>query len=84
MRIVDLETKSMNSPRPPASSRRRDSRIEEIANRLGQASKDSTRAHRSPDRTAKKMEEQAKVFGEKLGDLRAQVDQLVRQVLCGL
>ena len=30
------------------------------------------------------MEEQAKVFGEKLGDLRAQVDQLVRQVLCGL
>ncbi|KAH9925965.1 nonmuscle myosin heavy chain b [Fomitopsis serialis] len=43
LRIVDLETKSLNVPRPSStSSRRLESRIEELTNQLNQTSKDSS------------------------------------------
>ncbi|TFK47329.1 nonmuscle myosin heavy chain b [Heliocybe sulcata] len=57
VRVVDLETKSLaSSPRPPTTSRRMESRIQELTDQLNQSSKDkseSLRLHRSADKTAR-------------------------------
>lgn len=87
---MDLETKSMNSPRPQTVSRRRESRIEELTNRLEQSSKDSTRI-RSADKNARdakfqlaesdrqrlKLEEEVKGFEDKIDQMRTHLDALV-------
>lgn len=57
VRIVDLETKSYtSSPRPPTTSRRMESRIEELTSQLNQTNKDKTdnsRLQRSADKIAR-------------------------------
>lgn len=57
VRIVDLETKSYaNSPRPATSSRRMESRIEELTSQLNQTNKDksdTSRLQRSADKIAR-------------------------------
>lgn len=57
MRVVDLETKSYaNSPRPSSTSRRLESKIEELTGKLQQESmekNDTIRAHKSADKAAR-------------------------------
>jgi len=57
VRIVDLETKSYsNSPRPPTTSRRTESRIEELTNQLNQTNRDKpegSRLQRSAEKIAR-------------------------------
>ncbi|KAF9465407.1 hypothetical protein BDZ94DRAFT_1159890 [Collybia nuda] len=57
VRIVDLETKSYaSSPRPTTTSRRMESRIEELTSQLNQTNKDKTdnsRLQRSADKIAR-------------------------------
>ena len=92
MRIVDLETKSLNSPRPaPATSRRLESRIEELTNQLSQSSKDSVRSHRTADRGVRdakyqlaetdrqrvRLEEEVKAYEAKVVTMRHTMDELV-------
>ena len=92
MRIVDLETKSLNVPRPSSTnSRRLESRIEELTNQLNQTSKDSSRLHRSADKTARdakfqlaeaerqrqRMEEEVRTYEGKISSMRQAMDELV-------
>lgn len=97
VRIVDLETKSLNSPRPaPSTSRRLESRIEELTNQLSQqASKDgSVRAQRTGERNRdarlqiaeverqrSRLEEEVKASEAKVTALREAVDKLVRATI---
>lgn len=57
MRVVDLETKSYaNSPRPSSTSRRLESKIEELTGKLQQESmekNDTIRAHKTADKAAR-------------------------------
>ena len=93
MRIVDLETKSLNSPRPaPSTARRLESRIEELTNQLQQqSSKDSLRMSRTVDRSSRdtkfqlaeaerqkaRLEEEVKSYEERLTNMRRSMDELV-------
>ena len=91
VRIVDLETKSLNHPRPVTTSRRLESRIEELTNQLNQSTKDSSRVNRSADKTARdarlqlaeseraraRLEEEVKNYESKLSGLRHSMDELV-------
>lgn len=96
MRIVDLETKSLNSPRPaPTTSRRLESRIEELTSQLSQSSKDSMRIHRTADKTARdtkyqlaeverqrtRLEEEVKSYEAKVVTMRQSMDELVRVIV---
>lgn len=92
VRIVDLETKSLNSPRPaPTTSRRLETRIEELTNQLSQASKDSVRGNRTADknrdtkyqlaesdRQRVRLEEEVKTYEAKVVTMRETMDALVR------
>ena len=98
VRIVDLETKSLNSPRPaPSTARRLESRIEELTNQLNQqASKDSSvRAQRTGERNRdarlqiaeverqkNRLEEEVKASEGKIQTLRETIDKLVRAHAC--
>ncbi|KAG8883338.1 hypothetical protein FRB97_006763 [Tulasnella sp. 331] len=57
VRVVDLETRAyVSSPRPVSTSRRLETKIEELTGKLQQESKeksDTVRAHRSADKTAR-------------------------------
>lgn len=92
VRIVDLETKSLNSPRPASTtSRRLESRIEELTNQLQQASKDSVRVNRTADRSVRdtryqlaeadrqriRLEEEVKAYEAKVVTMRETMDALV-------
>ena len=84
MRIVDLETKSMNVPRPAATSRRLESRIEELTSQLNQSTKDSSRIHRSADkalaeaeRQRSRLEEEVTAYEAKIVGMREKMDELV-------
>lgn len=91
VRIVDLETKSLNSPRPATTSRRMESRIEELTNQLQQTSKDTSRVNRSADKTARdarfqlaeaerqraRLEEEVKAYEAKVVGMRQSMDELV-------
>lgn len=91
VRIVDLETKSLNSPKPATASRRLESRIEELTNQLNQSSKDSSRVNRSADRSARdakfqlaeadrqrsRLEEEVRSYEAKLVNMRQTLDELV-------
>ncbi len=89
MRIVDLETKSLNpGPRPPTTSRRLESRIEELTSQLTQTSKESSRMHVSTDkalleaeRQRARLEDEVKNYESKIVNMRQTMDQLVR-ILC--
>jgi myosin heavy chain 9/10/11/14 len=91
VRIVDLETKSLNSPRPVATSRRLESRIEELTSQLHQSTKDTSKVSRSADKSARdaklqlaesdraraRLEEEVKNYEGKLAGLRQSMDELV-------
>ncbi|KAI0338330.1 hypothetical protein BDW22DRAFT_704784 [Trametopsis cervina] len=90
VRVVDLETRSLNSPRPVTTSRRLESRIEELTNQLNQSTKDTSRVNRSADKTARdarwqlaesdraraRLEEEVKNYEGKLLSLRQAMDEL--------
>lgn len=86
LRIVDLETKSLNpGPRPPTTSRRLESRIEELTSQLTQTSKESSRMHVSTDkalleaeRQRARLEDEVKNYESKIVNMRQTMDQLVR------
>ena len=85
MRIVDLETKSMNAPRPATTSRRLESRIEELTSQLNQSTKDSSRIHRTADkalaeaeRQRAKLEEEVTAYETKIVGMRKKMDEMVR------
>ncbi|PSS37014.1 hypothetical protein PHLCEN_2v1156 [Hermanssonia centrifuga] len=92
VRIVDLETKSLNSPRPPTTSRRLESRIEELTTQLTQTSRDSVRVHRTADRNVRdtmsqlaeadrqraRLEEENRASEARLMSMRQDMDELVR------
>jgi len=83
VRIVDLETRSLNSPKPVTSSRRLESRIEELTSQLNQSSR--SRLDRSTDRAKiqlaeadrikARMEEEIKSYAEKVESLRHHLDE---------
>ena len=88
--MVDLETKSLTSSRPaPSTSRRLESRIEELTNQLHQhSSKDSLRVHRTGDKSAKvqlaeaerlrsRLEEEVKSYESRVLTMRKTMDELV-------
>ena len=84
VRIVDLETRSLNPPRPAATSRRLESRIEELTSQLNQTNKDSSRIHRSADkalheaeRQRARLEDEVKSYEEKILGMRHKMDELV-------
>lgn len=91
VRIVDLETKSLNSPRPVTTSRRLESRIEELTSQLNQSTKDTSKVNRSADKSARdaklqlaesdrarsRLEEEVKNYESKLAGLRHSMDELV-------
>lgn len=85
LRIVDLETKSLNpGPRPPTTSRRLESRIEELTSQLTQTSKESSRMHVSTDkalleaeRQRARLEDEVKNYESKIVNMRQTMDQLV-------
>lgn len=92
VRIVDLETKSLNSPRPASTtSKRLESRIEELTSQLNQSSKDSSRLHRNADKTVRdakfqlaeaerqrnRLEEEVKSYEAKVVNMRQAMDELV-------
>ncbi|CAL1710675.1 unnamed protein product [Somion occarium] len=90
VRIVDLETKSLNSPRPATTSRRLESRIEELTSQLGKNSQESSRLHRSVDKSARdtkfqlaeadrqraRLEEEVKTYETKVVSMRQAMDEL--------
>ncbi|KAH9994666.1 nonmuscle myosin heavy chain b [Russula vinacea] len=89
LRIIDLETKSY-SRNPQSSSaptiRRLESRIEELTNQLGQVAKDHRRASLSSDFSAQlveserqrgKLEEEVRLYDEKVKTMRVQMDDMV-------
>ncbi|EMD32423.1 hypothetical protein CERSUDRAFT_118769 [Gelatoporia subvermispora B] len=90
VRIVDLETKSLNSPRPASTSRRLESRIEDLTNQLQQTSKDSSRLNRTMDKTTRdarfqlaeaerqrqRMEDEVKTYEAKIVGMRQAMDEL--------
>ena len=84
LRIVDLETRSLNAPRPAVTSRRLESRIEELTIQLNQSTKDTSRIHRSADkaqaeadRQREKLEEEVSAREKKIRVLREQLDAVV-------
>ncbi|KAI0700654.1 hypothetical protein C8T65DRAFT_580079 [Cerioporus squamosus] len=84
VRIVDLETRSLNPPRPATTSRRLESRIEELTSQLNQTNKDSSRIHRSTDkalheveRQRARLEEEVKSYEEKIVGMRHKMDELL-------
>lgn len=91
VRVVDLETKSLNSPKPATTSKRLESRIEELTNQLNQSSKDSSRVNRSADRSMRdarfqlaeadrqrsRLEDEVKAYEGKLQNMRQALDELV-------
>lgn len=84
MRIVDLETRSLNAPRPAPTSRRLESRIEELTTQLNQSTKDSSRIHRSADKALQeadrqrtRLEEEVKNYESKIVTMRQTMDELV-------
>lgn len=91
VRVVDLETRSLNSPRPATTSRRLESRIEELTKQLSQSSKDSSRVHRTADKSARdakfqlaeidrqkeRLEEEVKAYEAKVVSMRQAMDELV-------
>lgn len=91
MRIVDLETKSLNPPRPATTSRRLESRIEELTSQLTQSNKESSRIHVSTDkalaeveRQRLRLEEEVKGYEAKIVNMRQAMDKLVsRGSTCG-
>ncbi|THH29323.1 hypothetical protein EUX98_g4864 [Antrodiella citrinella] len=88
VRIVDLETKSLNSPKP-TTSRRLENRIEELTSQLTLTTKDSSRL-RSVDKTARdtksqlaeadrqrtRLEEEVKSYEVKVLNMRHKMDEL--------
>lgn len=92
LRIVDLETKSYNSPRSTIG-RRGDSRIDEITNQLQQTNSkvDVQRIQRSADKIARdakfqqaeserqrtKMEEERRAYQAEIADLRHHMNEIV-------
>ena len=98
MRIVDLETKSY-SRNPQSSSaatiRRLESRIEELTNQLGQVTKEHHRTSLSRDRDASaqliesdrqraKLEEEVRLYEEKVRAMRQQMDYVVSTLTNGV
>ena len=84
VRIVDLETRSLNAPRPAPTSRRLESRIEELTSQLTQSTKDSSRIHRSTDKALQeadrqraRLEEEVKNYETKIVSMRQTMDELV-------
>lgn len=84
VRIVDLETKSMNAPRPAATSRRLESRIEELTNQLNQSTRDSSRMHFTADkavaeveRQKARLEQEVQDYETRIKDMRQRMDELV-------
>lgn len=89
VRVVDLETKSLNSPKPATTSRRLESRIEELTSQL--TSNSNSRLHRSSDKTARdakfqlaeadrqrtRLEEEVKTYEAKVLNMRQAMDELV-------
>lgn len=89
--MIDLETKSLNSPKPNASSKRLENRIEELTNRLSQSTKDGPRLHRTTDQSVRdvksqlveadrhrvRLEEEVKTYETKVLGMRKTVDELV-------
>lgn len=89
VRIVDLETKSMNSPKPATTSRRLESRIEELTKQLNQSSNRSS-IGRNADRNARdakfqlaeadrqreRLEEEVKQYEAKVANMRQAMDEL--------
>ena len=79
-----METRSLNAPRPAATSRRLESRIEELTIQLNQSTKDTSRIHRSADkaqaeadRQREKLEEEVSAREKKIRVLREQLDAVV-------
>lgn len=95
LRIVDLETKSLNPSRPATASRRFESRIEELTSQLNQSTKDRSRLSRSvdkntndarfqlaeSDRQRARLEEEVKTFEAKIVNMRQTMDELVRLIM---
>lgn len=92
VRIIDLETKSyVSSSRPPPTSRRMESRIEELTSQLNQTHKDKSRSVDKISRDAKfqaaesdrqrtKLEEERKAYEAQLQNLRKAMDTMVSRL----
>lgn len=78
VRVVDLETKGYaNSPRPSTTSKRLESKIEELTGKLQQESKEKTdtlRAHKTADKTVRdiqfQLQESERLRARQEDDLR--------------
>ena len=93
VRIVDFETKSYGTPsRPSANTRRLESRIEELTNRLNQVTKDKGETSRmqwsvdmrdtnaqlaESDRQRARLEEEMKSYESQVLNLRQAMDVMV-------
>ena len=100
VRIVDFETKSYGTPsRPSANTRRLESRIEELMNRLNQVTKDKGENSRmqwsvdmrdtnaqlaESDRQRARLEEEMKSYESQILNLRQAMDVIVRELFARL